>query len=100
MCLMQAHAIVLFFLGIVVDCMELLPINNGSIVLSNTTYLSVAIYECHEGFLLQGEDARICTSSGVWSGVEPMCQCKLNPTYIVHTLASYPGLLEKTWIQH
>ena len=84
MCLTQTHTLVLLFPGIVVDCMELLPLENGTIVLSNTTYLSVAMYECNEGFLLQGNGTRVCTESGMWSGEEPTCQGKQNHTQITH----------------
>ena len=72
------------FLAIVVDCMELSPFENGNIILSNTTYLSMAMYECNKDFLLLGEASRVCTDSGMWSGEEPTCQGMLNYARTLH----------------
>ena len=73
------HSILNFiFHVIVVDCLGLPDPGNGSVNFSSTTYRSEALYQCSEGFVLEGPRSRFCTSSGVWSDVEPVCAGKLS----------------------
>ena len=49
-----------------------------------------ATYTCNEGFLLEGDEVRICggdgTAVGVWSGASPVCNRELfNTTLIYNT---------------
>ena len=34
---------------------------------------SVALYHCEEGYILVGDERRICFSNQTWSGKEPTC---------------------------
>ena len=57
-----------------VDCEILTDPNNGDVMLTTTTYLSIANYSCDTGYNLVGVDQRICTSAGTWSDGEPTCE--------------------------
>ena len=37
----------------------------------------VATYTCNPGFILVGNNTRICGSDGTWSGMMPTCERKL-----------------------
>ena len=50
------------------------PINGSvSITSLQTTFQSIAIYSCDLGFMLVGENRRICEAQGAWSGQTPTC---------------------------
>ena len=34
---------------------------------------SVADYTCNSGYVLVGNERRICTATGAWSGEDPQC---------------------------
>lgn len=34
------------------------------------------MYECFNGYVLVGNEYRICQPNGEWSGVEPDCICE------------------------
>jgi formylglycine-generating enzyme len=56
------------------DCGVLSAPVNGVVVAPTTTYGSTAIYSCMTaGYTLSGGAARICQSSGSWSGGTPTC---------------------------
>ena len=59
-----------------VDCGTLIDPDNGEVLVSSTTYTSVATYSCNTGYILEGENTRTCQESGLWSGSEPSCTCK------------------------
>ncbi len=45
---------------------------------ATTTAGSIAMYDCDEGFTLEGSEQRVCEAlSGYWSGTVPTCQGKL-----------------------
>ncbi|KAK7100185.1 sushi, von Willebrand factor type A, EGF and pentraxin domain-containing protein 1-like isoform X2 [Littorina saxatilis] len=56
-----------------VDCGPLADPANGVVLALITTYPSDAIYECDEGYILEGDARRTCTEEGSWSLSEPTC---------------------------
>ena len=54
--------------------MQLPSIDSGAVVLSGQTVGSSATYTCDEGFVLDGNETRICQSNGMWSLTEPTCR--------------------------
>ncbi len=63
-------------LYLVLRCKELQDISSGRVVLSGTTVGSTATYSCNKGYVLYGEQTRICLPDGEWSGEEPFCERK------------------------
>ena len=61
----------------VVDCNILSGIVNGRVTYSETVFRSSATYSCDPGFLLIGDNTRVCQEDGQWSGDEPVCIGKL-----------------------
>ena len=59
-----------------VDCGSLSHPDNGQVVLSATTFGSIAIYICDNGFNLIGDMQRTCQENEDWSGSEPTCERK------------------------
>ena len=55
-------------------CPALLDPINGAVTWTSLTEGGVATYVCDDGFELEGSMTRTCESSGMWSGVEPMCR--------------------------
>ena len=63
----------------VVDCGQLQSIAFGAVGAVSTTEDSVAVYTCENGYQLIGTSVRTCLSSGLWSGIPPVCTSKLQP---------------------
>ena len=62
-------------LVVVVQCTEVLSSpENGNLMVSGSTYLSEAQYDCIEGFAIVGPMVRVCQADGQWSGDEPHCE--------------------------
>ena len=57
----------------VVDCGDPGTPTNGQRTLSGTTYNAGVFYTCNEGYTLQGQQIRICRSTGLWSERLPVC---------------------------
>ncbi|XP_064386933.1 E-selectin-like isoform X2 [Halichondria panicea] len=59
----------------IVDCGPLEPPENGQPKNTElrTTYTSVAVFCCDEGYVLNGAASRTCTASGDWSASAPSC---------------------------
>ena len=75
--------LVFFFYFLAITCEVLPDIANGTISYDMTSIYvlgAVATYMCDNGFYLEGEAQRTCTSrnriSGVFDGKEPTCICK------------------------
>ena len=50
-------------------------LTDGSVDTSRgTTYQSVAVYQCNEGYTLQGQAITACQANGTWSGTTPTCE--------------------------
>ena len=56
------------------DCGTLSDPISGQVLVTDTTYLSIANYTCNTGYNLVGVNQRICTAAGTWSDGEPTCQ--------------------------
>jgi len=61
------------------SCPDLSDPENGNVEVSGTGVGGTAIYSCDAGFTLLGEDRRVCTTDGLWSGSEPTCQGEFGP---------------------
>ena len=49
---------------------------------------AIATYSCKPGFVLEGEDTRVCNRSGNWTGSVPECKsmyCSVY-TFYIYTL--------------
>ncbi|XP_071546933.1 sushi, von Willebrand factor type A, EGF and pentraxin domain-containing protein 1-like isoform X1 [Panulirus ornatus] len=57
----------------VIDCGEPPEIGNGTVDATNTTFGSLATYNCFFGFVLEGSVNRYCSSLGNWNGSMPRC---------------------------
>ena len=62
---------------LVVDCLNLTSLSNGQVSLTTSTFGSVAMYTCEEGYLVVGSATRECLANGSWSQQEPVCESKL-----------------------
>lgn len=56
-----------------VGCGPLLSPANRTVAVSNTTFPSVAMYNCDNEFILIGVSRRECQASGSWSDQAPLC---------------------------
>lgn len=69
---------------IVADCGPLDDFDNGLVnTESGTTYNSVALYTCNEGYLLNGRARRTCLPSGEWALFTSSCIRKLISIIII-----------------
>lgn len=63
---------------VVVSCGPLNPSGVGGLAVDmvQTVFGTTVMYSCtEEGYQLAGEAERVCEANGVWSGVEPRCEC-------------------------
>ena len=58
----------------VVDCGMLSAPENGLLSTENTTFGSLVIYSCIEGYNIMGDEMRMCLENGSWSRHDPVCQ--------------------------
>lgn len=60
-------------------CPRLSRIDKGRVKLKNTTFRSVAKYQCRSPYKSIGSKKRTCRGNGTWDGQEPVCskQCTL-----------------------
>ena len=60
-----------------IDCGDPgMPMNG--MVTSNGTYVtSIAEFTCDDGYMLDGDDERVCQPDGTWSNMVPRCPRKL-----------------------
>ena len=62
------------FVLTVVDCGSLADPRNGDVDFSSTTFNSKATYSCDKGYVLVGQELRVCQANGDWSGEAPTCR--------------------------
>ena len=62
------------FVLTVVDCGTLADPRNGDVDFSSTTFNSKATYSCDKGYVLVGQELRVCQVNGDWSGKAPTCR--------------------------
>ncbi|KAL2301710.1 hypothetical protein Nmel_011101 [Mimus melanotis] len=43
------------------------------------TFGSTCAFSCQEGFVLMGQESRVCTATGTWTGDTPHCEAKACP---------------------
>ena len=56
------------------DCGPLTAPEHGSVALvGGTTVGALAVYECEDGYYLDGPDPRECLLTGTWSLDKPVC---------------------------
>ncbi|KAH3851527.1 hypothetical protein DPMN_094009 [Dreissena polymorpha] len=55
------------------DCGPLPILSNGTAHATNTTFGSVAIFTCDEGFNLTGHSFTVCGSNGFWNITDQTC---------------------------
>lgn len=58
-----------------VECVTLRNPANGMVTTTGNDFGSRARYRCHSGYLLVGDQARVCEANGYWSGQDPECRC-------------------------
>ena len=49
---------------------------NGVVNFNGTVTGSIARYQCNDGCVI-GQHQRTCGHDGYWSGITPLCHCKL-----------------------
>lgn len=57
----------------VIDCGALESPVHGQVKAQETKFHSVATYSCNMGYVLTGDEIRICIETGHWSGSAPAC---------------------------
>ena len=55
------------------DCGDPGTPTDGSRTINSTIVGSVVMYSCNEGFMLEGDENRVCQSNQEWSGELPNC---------------------------
>ena len=66
---------------VIIDCGTLTNPQYGIVTLTGTSPGSIATYHCNNGFVLNGDQERQCSETGVWSGDEPLCEGKTTHIY-------------------
>lgn len=56
-----------------VKCGEPPPFQNGAIEGNDYYFNNIISYQCHPGYILNGEDNRKCQENATWSGEDPSC---------------------------
>lgn len=56
-----------------ITCPVLYSPFGGSIDIDNQNIGGIAVYSCNDGYVMEGENTRICQSEGIWSGNSPQC---------------------------
>ncbi|XP_070552541.1 uncharacterized protein [Ptychodera flava] len=65
-----------------VTCPELMPPVNGHVMdgtVCGNSYNDLCYFECNVGYHLVGSNARRCTATKVWDGIEAVCQVETCP---------------------
>ena len=84
-----------------INCGLLDDPKNGTISFSNIGEEVVATYSCKPGYVLEpeGENIRVCTCSGNWTGSVPECRSKYyNIFYIPYFLDYFPWVLFRQYL--
>ena len=67
---------VLFYAYLVISCGDPGVPRNGRRQLLSSTVGSRVVFDCNDGYKLDGNRERTCQSNGQWSGSLPSCSCK------------------------
>lgn len=75
------------------QCPRLSRIDKGRVKLKNTTFRSVAKYQCRSPYKAIGSKKRTCRGNGTWDGQEPVCKlmCPV-PSSILNGTMKYDSL--------
>ncbi|XP_061487863.1 sushi, von Willebrand factor type A, EGF and pentraxin domain-containing protein 1 isoform X2 [Rhineura floridana] len=57
-----------------ISCGQILNLENGQVIGEEYTFQKYIEYSCEEGFLLEGDQKRVCLADGSWSGSSPLCR--------------------------
>ncbi|CAH3037419.1 unnamed protein product [Pocillopora meandrina] len=70
------------------QCPRLSRIDKGRVKLKNTTFRSVAKYQCRPPYKAIGSKKRTCRGNGTWDGQEPVCKlmCPVPPRILNGTM--------------
>uniref|UniRef100_A0A4W3I336 Sushi, von Willebrand factor type A, EGF and pentraxin domain containing 1 n=1 Tax=Callorhinchus milii TaxID=7868 RepID=A0A4W3I336_CALMI len=55
------------------SCEKPIPPIHGSVKGNSYMYKGTVVYQCDQGYELQGGTVRVCDANGEWSGIEPSC---------------------------
>ncbi|XP_060618494.2 sushi, von Willebrand factor type A, EGF and pentraxin domain-containing protein 1 isoform X2 [Anolis sagrei] len=69
-----------------ISCGQAPNLENGQVTGEEYTFQKYVEYSCGEGFLLEGDQKRVCLANGTWSGNPPVCraiQCPV-PLKLLH----------------
>ena len=80
LCYKSTLLIINFSRCLVVDCGPLPSPKNGDVTYKDSLFGSAALYECRNGFAIQGVSTRKCLQSGKWSDSAPLCNGKAYQT--------------------
>ena len=61
---------------VVISCNDPGTPTNGSRSGDDFTFSKRVSFKCDPGYKITGSESRICTSSGTWSGSQPICTGK------------------------
>ncbi|XP_034950831.1 uncharacterized protein Hasp [Chelonus insularis] len=64
---------------------------NGKAVYTSHAYNAIVSYECRHGYVLRGNNTRVCQADRKWSGQAPVCE-EIN--------CGLPGILYNGWIEN
>lgn len=62
----------IFSLGVTCPAMLNDP-DNGTVTIQSNRFEGEAVYSCELGFMIDGNDIRVCGANGMWSGSDPSC---------------------------
>ena len=68
-------------------------ISDGLVCYNGTAAGSRAVYVCNDGFILMGNEIRVCQSNGNWNGSIPWCISEEPGMYFLHA----PSTSESTY---
>ena len=71
-----------------IPCGNLSSPTNGQVSVEGNTLGSQANYSCSEGYVLNGNNIRMCQGDGQWSGSEPRCEGQV--MLCVHAIGCMP----------
>lgn len=56
-----------------ITCPSVLPPDNGFIAVDSNSYGEAMVFDCNEGFSIDGNDTLLCEEDGEWNGDMPQC---------------------------
>ena len=82
-----------------VNCSSLSAPTRGKVSSPQTSYGSIATFNCDTGYRVQGSSALTCTANATWNGSEPTCQIVTCPSLnIPVNVIAIPQSLNTTYL--